>query len=156
MKRGQASMDFLMTYCWGLLAMLISISAWAYYTGNFPGVSPATCELETPFACVEYKVVQPAVAGNNGTLILGIVATTGTRFVNITVDCLHDGTASASNSFSTYLPQNTRVNGTYVYLSCPLPDKKLLRSNLKIDYILYNQNVMHTSKGSLISVIEKS
>jgi len=51
-KRGQASMEFMMTYGWALLGVLVVFSA-LYYYFTFGG--PNTCNIDQPFTCVDLK-----------------------------------------------------------------------------------------------------
>ncbi|MCX6748543.1 MAG: hypothetical protein NT076_02975 [Candidatus Pacearchaeota archaeon] len=56
-KKGQAAMEFLMTYGWAILAAVIAIGALAYFGVFSPSkYVPNVCTLNTPFGCDEYKV----------------------------------------------------------------------------------------------------
>jgi hypothetical protein len=57
-KRGQAAMEFMMTYGWAVMALVVSISALAYF-GVFTNFSPtgkAICALSPGFDCKEFVV----------------------------------------------------------------------------------------------------
>jgi len=49
-KKAQAAMEFLMTYGWAILVVLIAIAA-LYAMGVFSGGGATTCKLDAPFAC---------------------------------------------------------------------------------------------------------
>jgi len=73
-KRGQASMEFLMTYGWAILAAVIAIGVLAYYGVFSPGNSlPSICTLNAPLGCDEFQVntthVQVIVRNGAGTSI---------------------------------------------------------------------------------------
>jgi len=58
MKKGQAAMEFLMTYGWAILIVLLAIAALAYFGVLSPGkYVPSSCVLETGLACTDFKVV---------------------------------------------------------------------------------------------------
>ncbi len=58
MKKGQAAMEFLMTYGWAILVVLLAIAALAYFGVLNPGrYLPASCNLPSGLACVDHKVV---------------------------------------------------------------------------------------------------
>ncbi len=57
MKKGQAAMEFLMTYGWAILVVLIAIGALAYFGILNPGrFLPNSCTLFPGLACTEFKV----------------------------------------------------------------------------------------------------
>ena len=57
MKKAQAAMEFLMTYGWAILVVLLSISALAYFGVLDPAkYLPSTCTLDPGLACVDFKV----------------------------------------------------------------------------------------------------
>jgi hypothetical protein len=51
-KKGQAAMEFLMTYGWAILAAIIAIGALAWF-GVFRPSVPETCTISAPFSCGE-------------------------------------------------------------------------------------------------------
>ena len=62
-KRGQAAMEFLMTYGWAILVVLIAIGALAYFGVLNPSrFLPASCTLTPGLSCEEFKVNTTTVA----------------------------------------------------------------------------------------------
>ena len=56
-KRAQASMEFLMTYGWAILAAVLAVGVLAYYGVFSPGNTlPNICTLNAPLGCDEYQV----------------------------------------------------------------------------------------------------
>ena len=56
-RRGQAAMEFLMTYGWAILIMLVVIAV-LFYLGVFTGGSvPKRCILPAGFTCADYAFV---------------------------------------------------------------------------------------------------
>ncbi len=57
-KRGQAAMEFLMTYGWAILVVLAAIGALAYFGVLNPGqLLPDKCTFPSSFDCVDKPVV---------------------------------------------------------------------------------------------------
>jgi len=56
-KKGQAAMEFLMTYGWAILVVLIAIGALAYFGVLSPAkFLPSSCTLAPGLSCDEFKV----------------------------------------------------------------------------------------------------
>ncbi|HLD15289.1 MAG TPA: hypothetical protein VJB94_01790 [Candidatus Nanoarchaeia archaeon] len=56
-KRGQAALEFLMTYGWAILVVLIAIGALAYFgVLNPKGILPKSCILAPGFNCDDFIV----------------------------------------------------------------------------------------------------
>jgi len=57
MKKAQAAMEFLMTYGWAILVVLIAIAALAYFGVLNPGrYLPSSCNMPPGLSCVDFKV----------------------------------------------------------------------------------------------------
>lgn len=57
MKRGQAAMEFLMTYGWAILVVLIAIAALAYFGVLNPSkFLPNSCTIAPGIGCDEFKI----------------------------------------------------------------------------------------------------
>ena len=66
MKKAQAAMEFLMTYGWAILVVLLAIAALAYFGVLNPGkYLPSSCTLGTGLSCNDFKV-----EANNVTLVI--------------------------------------------------------------------------------------
>ncbi|MFQ5531800.1 MAG: hypothetical protein ACE5ES_04255 [Candidatus Nanoarchaeia archaeon] len=63
-KRGQAAMEFLMTYGWAILAAVIVIAALAAFGVFSPGsLTPTVCTLSQPFGCTDEDFGLSAASG---------------------------------------------------------------------------------------------
>ena len=59
-KRGQAAMEFLMTYGWAILAAIIAIAVLAYFGVFNPGrYTTETCAVSAPFVCDDNSAATP-------------------------------------------------------------------------------------------------
>lgn len=56
-KKGQAAMEFLLTYGWAILAVLVALSALAYFgVLNPSNYTPNQCTLPTGLSCIDYTL----------------------------------------------------------------------------------------------------
>src|SRR3989338_5841340 len=61
-KRGQAALEFLMTYGWIITTVLVAISALAYFGVLSPDkFVPRKCALESGIGCMDFKVQEDSV-----------------------------------------------------------------------------------------------
>ena len=61
MKRGQAAMEFLMTYGWAILVVLIALSA-LFFLGVFNPQTSNGCVVAAPFICNDFKATSEEVS----------------------------------------------------------------------------------------------
>ncbi len=88
-KKSQAAMEFLMTYGWAILVVLVAIGALAYFGVLSPDrFLPAKCQLPAGIACTDFKLQSGAGAANAVTVVLrnGLGFDTTSLTVTVT-DC---------------------------------------------------------------------
>jgi|SRR3989344_8045980 len=86
MRKGQAAMEFLMTYGWAILVVLVAIGALAYFGVLSPGrLLPDSCIIGNGIGCNEWKVsnangnVQLVIQNGKGVDLTGVkVSLSGT------------------------------------------------------------------------------
>ena len=70
-KRGQAAMEFLMTYGWAILVVLIAIGALAYFGVLSPDkFLPSKCTLPAGIACADFKIDSKIGTGGTVSIVL--------------------------------------------------------------------------------------
>ncbi|MCD4666718.1 hypothetical protein K8R47_02825 [archaeon] len=74
LKRGQTAMEFLLTYGWAVLIVLMVLAA-LFYLGVFDPKTPDVCNIDSPFTC------EISLDGNN--LYLGLNVPNAVRDVSI-------------------------------------------------------------------------
>jgi len=76
-------MEFLMTYGWAIMIVLVAIAA-LYFLGVFSSKTPNTCIIEPPFNCIDSKSVSPNIVLQVGSLnnVQDITAAQVTMTVN--------------------------------------------------------------------------
>ncbi len=67
MRRGQTSLEYLLTYGWAFVALLVVIGALAYFGLLSPTrYLPAQCSFGSQLQCVDYELVQQEPGVHNG------------------------------------------------------------------------------------------
>jgi len=75
MRRAQAAMEYLITYGWAVLIMLVVVGV-LFYLGIFNPRTIAACSFQTPgFTCYAYKIA--SFAGNTTTNTSGLILDLG-------------------------------------------------------------------------------
>jgi hypothetical protein len=71
MRRGQAALEYLLTYGWGFLVILVTIGALAYFGILNPGkFVPEKCEFGTQLECADWQLKRIAVDDQVVSLLL--------------------------------------------------------------------------------------
>jgi len=60
-------MEFLMTYGWAILIVLVAIAA-LFFLGVFSSKTPNTCTIEAPFNCIDSNSISPNIVLQVGSL----------------------------------------------------------------------------------------
>ena len=132
-KKGQAAMEFLMTYGWAILVVLIAIAA-LYSLGVFSGGGGSSCKMDPPFACVD---VAYSVVGSK------VVVLTGQGIVDgaaVTVTCEGQGATTGT------VNNNQQVQ---VALGCGSVSKgQKIKGEISISYRLQTSPIQKVSTGT--------
>ncbi len=152
MKKGQAAMEFLMTYGWAILVVLAAIGALAYFGVLSPDkFLPDKCTAAPPFSCAQYKVSGGAGPGNiNVTLNNNAGSDMSTVAVGLT--CGDKSTAAVFDAVTGngtgVLNGNSATYSFHCAAGAPVSGQKF-SSNFTITYITTGQSVAHSSTGVL-------
>lgn len=93
-KRGQAAMEFLMTYGWAILVVLIAIGALAYFGVLNPGrFLPSSCTVTPGISCEDFVV--DYVDGGNDSITLSLRNGMGDDLTNVDVAINEPDTSTA-------------------------------------------------------------
>ena len=133
-------MEFLMTYGWAILVVLVAIGALAYFGVLSPEkFLPSTCVLPSGIACIDHKAEATGV-----TLVVrnGL----GYDLANVTVSAGGCGTATTLTSF-----ENGAQN-TFVIL-CTLTGSKY-SGEVNVSYTITDTGLSHNKRGTITTKIE--
>ncbi len=141
MRKGQAALEFIMTYGWAILVVLVAIAALAYFGVLSPSeFLPERCLFPPGLACTEHQV-----SATGMTLVL-----TNSLGKAITITDITDVSGSCSNSGGTL---DNGDSGTYTFTGCSHGTSgSQYKTDITITYTA--QNVNHTKTGSLVTQVE--
>jgi len=143
-KRGQAAMEFLMTYGWAILVVLAAIAALAYFGVLSPDrFLPEKCTLPSGMACLDFRYT-----GTGFELVIQNSA--GFDMSGITVGIDGAGCVANASSGSTTLTNGQK--DTYTVTCSPTAGK--FKGDINVLYTNQQTGMVHTKTGELIAKVE--
>mgnify|MGYP006283611697 CR=1 FL=1 len=141
-KKGQAAMEFLMTYGWAILVVLAAIGALAYFGVLSPDkFLPEKCVLEPGVDCTGFKVTPSGV-----TLVLRNGLGYDLSVSSVTV---------GSCSYNTTTNFNNADLATFQLTGCtPGEIGSRFEGDISIDYIDKKSNLSKTMRGTLATKVQ--
>jgi hypothetical protein len=140
MKKSQAAMEFLMTYGWAIMVVLVAIGALSYFGVLSPDkFVPNRCIVEPGISCLDFKVQRDSV-----TLVLK-----NSKGEDITINQITVGKCLINN-------QGLLKNGEekiYVLGLCSNVQANRYRESINLSYT-GESGLLHQSVGSIISQIQ--
>lgn len=151
-KKGQAAMEFIMTYGWVILVVTIFIVSLFYI--NYVNVqkSPSTqgCFLFTGLSCEEHKIDTTSVF---------IVVRNGLgedlSYLNIVVVGSDNYCANTSLNLSGIFSDGSLIKLNKSCLNTP-PANSLFRSDLDIYYRIAGKSITHRERGYIMTKVEQT
>ncbi|MBN2111622.1 hypothetical protein JW707_00835 [Candidatus Woesearchaeota archaeon] len=147
-KKGQAAMEFLMTYGWAILVVLAAIGALAYFGVLSPDrFLPEKCTLPSGMACLDFRW-----DSGNSQFDLVLQNSGGFDMNNVTVDLTPAGGTSGS---CTPVDVGSLPDGeqTTVNVGCTGTSSGKFKADLVVDYINGQTGLAHTKTGELIAKV---
>jgi hypothetical protein len=150
-KKGQAAMEFLMTYGWAILVVLAAIGALAYFGVLSPDrFLPDKCTANPPFACTEYKI-------NTTSVYFSLQNSAGVDVTVSQVLLSCDGGTNTANATTggAAIIQNGNANplvwdaGDLPTGCAALTDGNKFKATYDITYIKAGETIDHTGSGSV-------
>lgn len=136
MRRAQAAMEFLTTYGWALVVVLVAMGALAYFGVWSPkSIMPDNCEIGVPFTCYEHAAYNDGIA-------LSIRYGGLQQIDTLQVDIAGCGVISKNGVFRS-------GDVTVVRLDCPLTGDWVKR-DFKITYRESEDALDQTTDGRLV------
>ena len=98
-RKSQAALEFIMTYGWAILVVLVAIGALAYFGVLSPDkFLPSRCTLQSGIACLDFTVVSTGASTGDITVVLQ--NSVGFDLTGVSIDIQTCPTASAPISLS--------------------------------------------------------
>jgi len=147
MKKAQAALEFMLTYGWAIIALIVAIGAIVWMVGDRTTVLPSTCSIDLPLTCIEYK------ASSDGAIILGIRNSHNElSYVNVSVLCDGNPLEQHDVVLAQRVPQGQPFNGT-VRFSCPISGERFT-ADMTVTYQRADEDSFHVSKGRFRAMVE--
>ncbi len=164
-KKAQAALEFLMTYGWAILVVLIVIGALAYFGVLNPNMLvPEKCTLQTGVACKDYRVIPGQVmlelenGMGKGIVVMNITAEQTGHSGNCTTDredniTIANGVASSFTLVCDLDEDNASLGRTPANIS-DLGRK--IKLDLAVTYFFQDSSeaYSHTLRGEMLVGLE--
>ena len=147
-RRGQAALEFLITYGWAILVVLVAIGALAYFGVLSPDkFLPAKCTLQAGIACLDHTV------DNGGALGVGRVTVVLQNSLGFDMSSviIKAGDCGASSSFS--LTNGEKSAPIVVTCTAALIGSKY-NEQLNVSYTITDTGLSHNNVGQITTRIE--
>lgn len=145
-KKGQAAMEFLMTYGWAILVVLAAIGALAYFGVLSPDrFLPEKCTLPSGMACLDF-----AWTGSDFQLVIQNSGGFDMSGVSVTID----GTGCVNETATT--TQATLEDGeqfTYSGFTTCSPTPGKFKGEITVAYTNVQTQLAHSKVGELIAKV---
>lgn len=155
-KKAQAAMEFLLTYGWAILVVLLVIMALAYFGVLSPKqFLPSRCDLESPLMCVDKQIsttnneVKILVQNNNPNSIriteATFIDTEGILGGDIEVTGMDEVIPSGEDTTIEGSPQGSSIAGS---------KGSKVKVGIEIVYSDIATNFNHTATGEILAALE--
>ena len=151
-KKGQAAMEFLMTYGWAILAAIVAIGVLAYFGVFSPGkLAGSSAIVNNPFYANSWQVntsdVNLELTNNGGdTLIVSQITVTGTG-ASGTDDC-------DTGAITTTVNPGVQGLFTVACTGATMAAGDSYAGNIQITYTKSGSSLSQTSTGTIRSTIQ--
>ena len=163
-KKSQAAMEFLITYGWAIMIVLIGIGA-LFFLGVFNPSTPSTCNIASPFICQDVRIYDAGVfnaiyfriaSTNIDIATISAITLNGVSCpnANIKVGSKSDYTDSVVSQDIT----QSKNKPTFVHCLPYFPRVAASGSKVSGDFVVTwtkQFGVSHTSKGSYSGTVEE-
>jgi len=154
-KRSQAAMEFLLTYGWALVVVVVAISSMAYFgvldgTGLAAMFKPDMCQMPPEISCVDQQLYYDPdpVFGNHNDLYLYLM---NNRGFDVEMNKIEVGDDEEDFGDPGYplTSQPEKIEVIRIFSSDPLEADGSYELELKITYTNAETGLTHTNVGSI-------
>ena len=143
-RKAQAAMEFLMTYGWAILVVLVAVGALAYFGVLSPdNFLPNRCTLPSGIGCVDHKAV-----ASTSTVSVVLRNGLGYDMSSITVAA---GSCTVTDSTPATLANGAKA--TFDLTTCTFSGSKY-SNDLNVTYTLSDTGLSHKAIGSIVAKVE--
>ena len=147
MRKGQAALEFLTTYGWAFIVILIMIGALAYFGVLNPSRAlPTRCLVEAGFDCKDFKIT-------NNTIDILIINRKGEGLtvngVTVTSDAGDTGTCTVTGGLAN---QNITISCTVADFSASIGTK--IKAEFAVNYTMARGTYSQKFEGSIFGPVQ--
>ena len=141
-KRGQAAMEFLMTYGWALLVVLVSLGSLTFYFGyDNSSFASETCFFGPGLGCSDMLV-------NEDSISLKVMNSLGKDMTSFSVSSANCGVPSASPRL------DNGDEDLFILSDCSFTPEDLIDESLSLTYTFIDSSLEHIKDATLTAVVE--
>ncbi|MBI1935513.1 hypothetical protein HYS31_03655 [Candidatus Woesearchaeota archaeon] len=145
-KRSQAALEFIMTYGWAILVVLVAIGALSYFGVLSPDkFLPSRCTLPAGIACLDHLVQN--FGPGNGEVSVTLKNSLGYDTTSVTV------TASDCTSAASQPTFKNAEQRTFTASGCSISGQKY-NGQVNVTFTNADTSISHTFQGSVITRVE--
>ncbi len=155
-KKGQAALEFLTTYGWAFMVILVMIGALAYFgVLNPQKLIPDQCAITSGFTCSDFQVSDASKSGFTFINNMGEPITVS-NFVAV----MSSSTVIAAGACTPTPAVNAYVadGSVFSFASCTTTTGKVVGSKIKMsysfDYVKQSGSYPHTVSGSITATLK--
>ena len=148
MKKAQAALEFIFSYGWAILAVIVSLVGLAYFgILDISRFMPGKCFLESGLACTEYKIesqsgpsqVQLMIQNSMGQVIDNVI--------------VYIGEPCGANSGAGVSMGNTLIHQFDIDCGSTLSERNF-KSDLNVSYSLEGSSITRVNGGEISTRVE--
>ncbi len=144
-RKSQAAMEFLMTYGWAILVVLVAIGALAYFGVLSPDkFLPSRCTLPAGIACVDHEVTQ--VEGGSGNVYIVVRNALGYDIKTVSVSA-----SGCTGGTSEELIRNGGDPVALVAYGCTVTSGEKYSGDINVTYTNSDTGLEHKVRGTVIA-----
>ncbi len=142
-KKGQAALEFIITYGWAILAVIVGIGALAYlgFSNNSRAI-PTRCIINPAFPCLDV-----AVSSSSQSMQISLANSYGYKINGVNLS------ASGCSNTPTIKEMESNSRQTFTVSGCVLAKGQKYNGDLNITYVNNDTQVPHKFSGSLFVVV---
>ena len=150
-KKSQAALEFIMTYGWAILVVLVAIGALAYFGVLSPDkFLPSKCTLQSGIACIDHKVQGISTLTPNGRVTVVLKNGLGFDLTNVIAKA-----GNCGESLPKIMPNG--ADAATFTIDCGASNQILgskFNNQLNVTYTITETGVDHNNVGQITSRVE--
>jgi hypothetical protein len=141
MKKGQSALEFITTYGWALMVILLAGGALWMLVGGGKYLVPESCSFEPGFYCSDFVVEEKSI----GLRVKNSMGKDIEHFIMSSDDCL---TESFPISF------DNGEDSTFLINDCVFQSGEVFSGVLNVDYSFLGSSIDHSKTASVVGIVQ--